>query len=615
MIVLFVLVGLTLSLGFLFGLWQHTVSGSYRCCAQDLMQQEDMPVIVHGIVPKSVYDNFYELAVPTQRNGALSGIVAHHLIVGKHIAGIFESMGNNQTKQVVILSPNHFHVGRGPALTVRASWTTPYGDVQADARTIIELVKNAGMTSNRPTVQEDLTPFKGEHGINSLTPFIKRSFPQAEIIPLILDETLADEQAQNIATVLHQTLRKDAVVIASIDMSHNLPTAVQEFHDTLTQLSIESGELKHDLEIDSNASLKVLFELNKLRSNQEWHQTYHGSSLEMGVAQQWQDNTSHIIGYFAPGSSMSHEWTSFLFGGDVMLDRGTRKKILEADPGQPLGDPTYPWRHMERMTMGVDLRIANLEGTVNEQPSSYTYDPPFRFVFDPTYVKAMLPFVDVVSLANNHAADVGAGEGQEETHMWLEQLGLPWFGKWESSDPAYDFEIRGEKYRLIGYHEFRPDQQKLTRLIEEGKSQDRFVIVMPHWGVEYQYTPSTNQKVLAQNMIDAGADLIVGGHPHVVEGVELRTDAEQLHQVPVVYSLGNYVFDQQIPVTWDATMLGVIRMPDKLMLYFLPIGTKNSQPVPYGGDDASRVLRVIANASPAELRDAILRSVLHVSLP
>jgi hypothetical protein len=79
-------------------------------------------------------------------------------------------------------------------------------------------------------------------------------------------------------------------------------------------------------------------------------------------------------------------------------------------------------------------------------------------------------------------------------------------------------------------------------------------------------------------------------------------------QVPVVYSLGNFVFDQRIPITWDAMTLGFIHTQDQLMLYFLPIGTKNSQPIPYGGTDAARVLRVVADASPQELREQILQS-------
>ncbi len=570
------------------------------CCAKE---PEVLPIIAHGIAPKELYDGFYEaLPLDLERNDARSAVVAHHLVVGKEIANIFETVGDESVQDIILISPNHFDIGSGPALTAKIAWETPYGEVQTNTKIVDALVR-AGVA------QTDARPFEGEHGINSLTPFVKRSFPNARIIPLIVHESLTQQQAEEIALALHDRSDLDALVIASADMSHNLPLEVQQFHDDLTRMTLASGELKHELEIDSNAGLRVLFELNRLRRTQTWNETYHGSSLASGVAAQWADNTSHILGYFMQGAPAQQEWTSFFFGGDIMLDRGTRKKILAADTSKPLGDPTYPWEYMKRFTMGVDLRIANLEGTVNEQPSSYTYDPPFRFVFNPSYVEAMKPYIDIVSLANNHAADVGASKGQQETHTWLEKLDMPWFGKWETPSPAYDFDIRGMQYRLIGFHAFQPDTPELLRLIKEGDAAGRFVIVMPHWGIEYEHDPFYGQKESAQLMIDAGADLIVGGHPHVVQGIELRSPTSDAGaQVPVIYSLGNFVFDQQIPITWDAMALGVIHTQDQLMLYFLPIGTKNSQPIPYGGSDAARVLRTVADASPVELQTNILQA-------
>lgn len=594
-----------LAAGIKFGLMNTYIATLPICCAVD---EEELPIISHGITPQLVYDGFYD-ALPKnlERNGAGSAVVAHHLIVGKEIANIFETVGDSSVKQVVLVSPNHFNKGNAATLSVRANWSTPYGEVKTNSRAVRALVESG-------VAEEKIEPFMGEHGINSLIPFVKRSFPDAEVIPLILHESLTREEAVEIARTVRESVSNDAVFIASVDMSHNLPLAAQQFHDELTKLTLASGELKHDLEIDSNAGLRTLFSWNQLQNTQVWNQTYHGSSLEMGAALEWQENTSHIMGYFTQGQPDAQEWTSFFFGGDVMLDRGTRKKILEAKPSDPNGDPTYPWAHMRRFMAGVDKRVVNLEGTINEQPSSYTYDPPFRFVFDPLYIEAMKPYVDMVSLANNHAADVGASAGQAETHKWLKEIGIPWFGKWETPDPAYDFEIRGRAYRLIGYHAFQPDIAALERLIKEGETTGQFVIVMPHWGVEYEHDPFSGQTYLAQRMVDWGADLIVGAHPHVVQGIDVLkpSGATDANQVPVLYSLGNFIFDQQIRATWDAMAIGVIHTEDALMLYFLPIGTKNSQPIPYGGEDAARVLNIIANASPELWRNQIQKSMLTI---
>lgn len=565
------------------------------CCAAE----KEYVQLSHGIYSQDLYDRFYEKAEdnPLPSTDARSGIIAHHLVVGEEVARITEALGGKQVNQVFLISPNHFDVGYHRVATLKAEWSTPYGSVIADSRVQDQLLA-AG------AVQEDYYAVEREHGINSITPFIKRSFPNADFIPITIHETATEEELTNLAEAIDRYAAPDAVILSSIDMSHNLPLPVQEFHDELTQMTLRAGEWRHDLEIDSNATMKVLLEVNRLRGTQDWNQTYYGSSLATEMTPDWLENTSHIMGYFEEGEPEDLNWSSFTFVGDIMLDRGVRKRILEAAPEEELGDPHFPWEHMSRFLRGVDLKIGNLEGTVNEQPSTYTYNPPFRFVFHPEFVRAMLPYIDVVSLANNHSADVIGGE--IETREWLEGMNLPWFGSWASPDPVYDFEIRGQQYRLIGYHEFKPDFDRLLELIAEGEGLGRFIMVMPHWGIEYQYTPSSNQKFMAQRMVDAGADLIIGGHPHVVQGMELIDGS------PVIYSLGNFIFDQQIPVTWGSLALGVIRTDEEIMLYLLPLGSKDSQPIPYGGADADQVLRIVADASPEELREDILQYKLII---
>ena len=268
--------------------------------------------------------------------------------------------------------------------------------------------------------------------------------------------------------------------------------------------------------------------------------------------------------------------------GDIMLDRGVRKQIDKA------GDVGYPWQKMDRFLSGTDLVIGNLEGTVNEQASSYTYDPPFRFVFDPSYIKEMAKYVDVVSLANNHALDVGSA-GELESNKWLDEFGVPWFGSYRHPTPRYDTEINGFKLTFIGYHAFQPAEDELIAEIKTSKSEGRYVIVMPHWGTEYSATPDSTEKRLAKLMVEAGADLIVGGHPHVAQGSEIIDGTE------VVYSLGNFVFDQEIPETWTALTVGVIITDDETKIYLLPVATRYGQPVRITDVDAQKFIESIPN--------------------
>jgi AmmeMemoRadiSam system protein B len=549
--------------------------------------EEVVPKYSSGYQTKEFFDNAYDGSGEGAYGAdAISAISAHHLLIADEIARLFNSVGDKKTKQVVLLSPNHFSVGVSAAQITKESWDTPYGILETDSKAVDVLLDTVEVLKD-----EDLA-FENEHGIGALTPFIKRSFPDAKLIPIILHESLSDEDAKELGGQIAE-LFPNAFVIASIDMSHTLPEHTQEYHDAVTQMVIASGDSDVDLEIDSNASLKTLFAFNEAKESQFWNQTHHGSSLEMGAASDWRENTSHILGYFTDGASEGQNFMSMHVVGDIMLDRGVRKQIDAA------GDAHYPWDEMTRFLSGSHLRIGNLEGTVNEQPSTYTYDPPFRFVFDPSYVEEMAKYVDVVSLANNHASDVGSS-GERETHDWLDGMGIPWFGSWANPTPRYDTTVNDFNLTFIGYHQFQPNEALLKEEIARADEEGRFVIVMPHWGAEYIHTPGSSQKYLAKLMVDAGADLIIGGHAHVVQGIQ------EIDGVPIVYSLGNFVFDQEIPQTWNAVTAGVILDGDSVTIQLMPVYTRYGQPTPLNDAESQDVLKIIADASDEDLQQQIL---------
>lgn len=551
------------------------------------------PLYSSGFYSKEFYDAAYEAASDSEPvSGSKLAIVAHHLLVADEIAAVFETIGDEGAKTVVLISPNHFSVGISPAQVSVEAWMTPYGPVTTDIEAVEDLLLAV------PVLNHEEWAFQNEHGIAALTPFVKRSFPKAKIVSIVLDESLSASDAQTLGEVIAEELPK-AVVIASVDMSHNLPEYVQTYHDDITQTMIAAGDGATNLEIDSNATLRTLFAINKVRESEVWHETYHGSSLLMNATEDWRENTSHILGYFTegdPGMSV----VSMHFVGDIMLDRGVRKKIDAA------GSVAYPWEEMSRFLSGSGLVVGNLEGTVNEQASTYTYNPPFRFVFSPESVAEMAKHIDVVSLANNHSSDVGSA-GEIETRTRLDEMGIPWFGAWAEPVPRYDTVLNGLEVTLIGYHQFQPNESALTDEIKKADAEGRFVIVMPHWGTEYSNVPSSSQRRLAQLMVDAGADLIVGGHPHVVQGTEI------IDGVPVVYSLGNFVFDQEIPATWNATTLGVKLEEKTGTLYLLPVYTRGGQPVPVSDTEATTIFQTIANASAEEIQSQILNGRLNFS--
>jgi poly-gamma-glutamate capsule biosynthesis protein CapA/YwtB (metallophosphatase superfamily) len=230
--------------------------------------------------------------------------------------------------------------------------------------------------------------------------------------------------------------------------------------------------------------------------------------------------------------------------GDVMLADGPGRLIARG------GDPFKPFA--ARLAQ-ADIRVANLECVIAS--GGKALDKPWTFRASPRRVLPVLKrHVDLVSLANNHAGDYGkAAFAEMLTH--LQRVGLPYFGggmDWREAHRPLIIERKGVKIALLGYDEFFPrtfeageklpgvawsEDEQVVHDIREARKQADVVIPFMHWGQEHEPLANDRQRELARIMIDAGADAVVGAHPHVVQ------DTETYKGKPIVYSLGNFVFD------------------------------------------------------------------------
>jgi poly-gamma-glutamate capsule biosynthesis protein CapA/YwtB (metallophosphatase superfamily) len=190
-----------------------------------------------------------------------------------------------------------------------------------------------------------------------------------------------------------------------------------------------------------------------------------------------------------------------------------------------------------------------------------------------------------LSLSNNHADDFGP-QVTLDSRAAIEAAGLIPFGDPGDSE---NFIIRenlgGVSLSLVGFHAFGEKTTELTAAIQNEKAQGRFVIVYPHWGVEYATTAPGVETQAAQTFINAGADLIIGAHPHVVQNIEV------IDGVPVVYSLGNFLFDQDFsPETQQGLIAHVTITPETLELTFTPVRILNRQTTVMEEPAASQLL-------------------------
>ncbi|KMT22598.1 CapA family protein [Clostridium cylindrosporum] len=196
-------------------------------------------------------------------------------------------------------------------------------------------------------------------------------------------------------------------------------------------------------------------------------------------------------------------------------------------------DPSYFFSGVKNILSSDSLTIANLEGplTTRGEKSSKR----FSFRGSPEYTKILTTgSVEAVNLANNHSMDYGQ-IAYDDTKKYLKGDGIEYFGNNEKSI----IEKNGIKIGLLGYKGWSSSNQIKKNIeleIKRLKSEVNLIIVSFHWGDERAKTPNNIQKSLGKLAIDSGADLVLGHHPHVIQGIE------EYNGKYIVYSLGNFSF-------------------------------------------------------------------------
>lgn len=252
----------------------------------------------------------------------------------------------------------------------------------------------------------------------------------------------------------------------------------------------------------------------------------------------------------APGSPTDILWVAA--AGDLMTGRGIDRRLLSKGP-RSVFDPA-----VLEVLRGADLAVANLEGALTDRGSpagkAYTFRSP------PAAAEALAAAgLDVLLLANNHSLDWGP-EGLADTRTALERAGIAAVGAGKDPGEAlrpYRSAIRGRAVAVYGAAAFprertgwdgaaaaaRPDRAGIFWLDAEGLRRFRdetragvLDIVLLHGGEEWSREPSRGIRRAAGDLVAAGADLILGSHPHVVQGMEW------IRGKPVFWSLGNFVF-------------------------------------------------------------------------
>lgn len=268
-----------------------------------------------------------------------------------------------------------------------------------------------------------------------------------------------------------------------------------------------------------------------------------------------------------------------LFGGDVLLS----DHVLAAyEKSGGIGGVVGPG-YLEEIR-NADIFMVNQEFPFSDRGEK-AEDKQYTFRLPPAKVSIFQEMgIDIVTLANNHALDFGT-DALLDTCKTLDEAGIlrVGAGTFEEAKRWQTIEAGGKKIGFLGATRVIPvadwaataysagmlatyDPTILLEQIRAAKAVNDYVVVYVHWGIEREEYPKEYQKTLGHQYIDAGADLVIGSHPHVLQGIEYYNGK------PIVYSLGNFVFGSSIP----KTMLLKVRLEgDRAVLTVLP-GTSSA---------------------------------------
>jgi poly-gamma-glutamate capsule biosynthesis protein CapA/YwtB (metallophosphatase superfamily) len=306
-------------------------------------------------------------------------------------------------------------------------------------------------------------------------------------------------------------------------------------------------------------------------------------------------------------STLPHALT-LAAGGDVLGDRGVGA-FMDAHGGPAVFAKVKPYLEKAQLAfVNLECPISDL-GT-RKAGKQYTFRG--RAVLTEGLVSAG---IDVVSMANNHVLDYGQA-AFKDTLLRLNAAGIAHAGagldSTAAATPALLITPAGTVAVLAfteiipsdfaatadqgGINPVTPDRKRMLASIKAAAAKADFVVVSIHWGIEYTGQANSVQRVLAHQVIDAGADVILGHHPHVIQGIEVYRDRL------IAYSLGDFVFDHYSRQTGEAFVLQITLPrtgPPSVNVVPVYLNDQSGVPTPVSGEEADVILGRLIKQSGA----------------
>jgi len=292
-------------------------------------------------------------------------------------------------------------------------------------------------------------------------------------------------------------------------------------------------------------------------------------------------------------------------GGDVTFGLAVADIVEEQGAG-------YPWTEIAPLIGDYDLAAVNLEGPLCRGIEPHPDQTSIYLRGESSCAVPMAEAgIDAVCLANDHILDYGTA-GLEETLSVLRAESVEAFGAGSNSGAAEQpLLLEGKNsasVALLSFCDVAPatysagegspgisafSSGRLEEMVKQAADEAPYVVVFAHWGEVGSAEITPRQRELAQACVAAGADLVVGCHPHVVQGIEI------IQGVPVIYSLGNLVYSSESEAGKTGIFAGCRFSGGRLTsLEIIPLRVEGARPVMLDGERAQSVLQMFAEASP-----------------
>lgn len=380
---------------------------------------------------------------------------------------------------------------------------------------------------------------------------------------------------------------------------------------------------KQNMEIQSASELNS--ETTSQVVSEEPAESISGEALGLGISETDSEEETEEASEtkYMPGELIAEntyqlpegESVTFTFAGDVLLDDSyaiMSNYVVQNSVLENCIDESLLTQMRE-----ADVCMINNEFTYTEETKPIS-NKTFTFKAKPENVNILKEMgVDVVSLGNNHVYDYGE-KGLYDTIATLEGAGIPYVGGGKNIEDASKilyYQNDEMKIALISATQIERypnpntkeatettpgtfrcyESEKLLEKIEEADANSDFVIVYLHWGTESTDQPDWRQTSQASECALAGADVIIGAHPHVIQGIGYEGD------VPVFYSLGNFWFSSK---NLDSSILNLEISKDGLVSsQFVPCLTRNSSTLEAKDGEKDRILSYMRRLSPEAVID------------